>query len=120
MRTAITATEPHGVWETAEKAANDGRWFWFPLGPRRNRSVARWNVAEREPGTKLRLEADVRSPGQAWLEITVTPQERGGSKYMQRAILFPRGIPGRVYWFALRPLHTAALRALARNIVAAG
>jgi uncharacterized protein YbjT (DUF2867 family) len=120
VRTAVTATQPHDVWQTAEKAANSSRRFWFPLGPRRRRSVARWSVAERGPATTLRLHADVRAPGQAWLEITVTPQERGGSRYMQRAILFPRGIPGRVYWFIFRPLHAAALRALARNVAVAG
>ncbi|HTQ21683.1 DUF2867 domain-containing protein [Mycobacterium sp.] len=114
VRSAVTAAEPDDVWQTAEKAAN-GR-FWFPLGPRRRRSPKRWNIVEREPGTRLRLQADVHSPGQAWLEITVTPQERGGSRYKQRAILFPRGIAGRVYWFVLRPMHAAALRALARAI----
>lgn len=120
VRTAITAAEPDEIWKRAEQAAKASRWFSFPLAPRRYRSVERWSTAEREPGSKLRLQANVRSPGQAWLEITVTPQERGGSRYTQRAILFPRGIPGRVYWFVLRPLHTVALRALARSITAAG
>jgi uncharacterized protein YbjT (DUF2867 family) len=120
VRTAVTARQPHDVWHTAEKAANSGRHFWFPLGPRRRRSIARWSIAEGEPATKLRLQADVRAPGQAWLEITVTPQALGGSRYVQRAVLFPRGIPGRVYWFILRPLHVAALRGLARDVAAAG
>jgi uncharacterized protein DUF2867 len=118
VRTAVTATQADDIWKTAEKAANGSR--WFPLAPRRDRSVERWHVAEREPGSRLRLQADVRSPGMAWLEISVTPQERGGSRYTQRAIVFPRGIRGRVYWFVLRPLHAAALRALARHVVAAG
>jgi uncharacterized protein YbjT (DUF2867 family) len=117
VRTAVTAGQPDDIWRTAEKAANDSR--WFPLAPRRDRSVDRWHIAEREPGSRLRLQADVRSPGKAWLEITVE-QERGGSRYTQRAIVFPRGIRGRVYWLVLRPLHAAALRGLARNAVAAG
>ncbi|OBF83855.1 nucleoside-diphosphate sugar epimerase [Mycobacterium sp. 852002-51163_SCH5372311] len=118
VRTAVTATGPDDIWKTAAQAANGNR--WFPLAPRRDRSVQRWHIAEREPGGRLRLQADVRSPGKAWLEITVTPQDRGGSRYTQRAIAFPRGIRGRVYWFVLRPLHGAALRALARNVAAAG
>ncbi|OBA82059.1 nucleoside-diphosphate sugar epimerase [Mycobacterium sp. 1164966.3] len=118
VRTAVTATQPDDIWKTAEKAANGNR--WFPLAPRRDPSVQRWHIAEREPGGRLRLQADVRSPGKAWLEITVTPQDRGGNRYTQRAIAFPRGIRGRVYWFVLRPLHGAALRALARTVAAAG
>lgn len=57
-------------------------------------------------------------PGPAWLEITVTPRRTDGSRYTQRAIVFPRGIPGRLYWSMLRPLYTSALRALAHDIIA--
>ena len=85
--------------------------------PGRRSAVERWSVTEREPGTKLRLRAETRAPGKPWLEITVEPQDGGGSKYTQRAIFFPHGIPGRFYWTVLRPLHAAALRRLARDIV---
>ena len=122
VRTAVTTAQPDDVWKTAENAAlfqTGSRWYRFPFAPRRRTSVGRWTVAEHQPGAKLRLHAEVRSPGQAWLEITVSPQESGGSRYMQRAIVFPRGIPGRLYWFVLRPVHAAALRALARNVIAA-
>jgi uncharacterized protein YbjT (DUF2867 family) len=119
VRTAVTTAEPDDVWKAAENALNGSRWHSFPLAPRRRRSVERWSIAEREPGTKLRLRAEVCSPGQAWLEITVTPQDGGGSSYMQRAIFFPHGIPGQFYWFMLRPVHAVALRALALKIVAA-
>ena len=70
-------------------------------------------VAASEPGEKLRLRAEVRAPGQAWLEITTAP-----GRYTQRAIFYPRGIPGRLYWFLFRPLHMAELRKLARDVVA--
>jgi hypothetical protein len=55
----------------------------------------------------------------AWLEMTVTPQDGGGSRYSQRATFVPAGLPGRLYWFLARPLHIAALAALARNIIGA-
>jgi uncharacterized protein YbjT (DUF2867 family) len=116
VRTAAITAEPEDVWKAAVDAANGSRWYSLVLAPRRRRSV-RWSVAERKPGT-LRLRADTRLPGPAWLEITVTPQDRDGSRYTQRAIFFPRGIPGRLYWFMLRPVQTAALRALARDIIA--
>jgi hypothetical protein len=49
--------------------------------------------------------------------MTVTPQDGGGSEYTQRAIFLPSGLVGRLYWFLLRPLHTFALSALARQVV---
>ena len=100
-RTAATIAGPDDVWKAAENAANSNR---------------RWSVMERGPGTKLRLRSEMRSPGQAWLEMTVTPQDGGGSRYTQRAIFLPSGIVGRLYWFLVRPLHTVALSALARDV----
>jgi uncharacterized protein YbjT (DUF2867 family) len=119
VRTATTSAAPDEVWKAAEDAASGSRWYPFTLTPRRASAVERWSVTEREPGTTLRLRAETRAPGQPWLEITVEPQDGGGSKYTQRAIFFPRGTPGRLYWTVLRPLHTAALRRLARDIVGA-
>ena len=101
-RTAATTAGPDDVWKAAENAAHSNR---------------RWSVTERGPGTKLRLRSEIRSPGQAWLEMTVTPQDGGGSTYTQRAIFVPSGIVGRLYWFLVRPLHTVALSALARDVV---
>jgi hypothetical protein len=121
VQTIVTSAEPDDVWKAAENGLAGSRWYPFTFASW-SRSVGRsdenWSVAEREPGTKLRLRAEIRAPGRAWLEITITPQDGGGSRYTQRAIFFPYGIPGRVYWTMLRPLHTAALRKLARDIVA--
>jgi hypothetical protein len=117
VRTAATTAAPDEVWKAAENAVTSSRWYSYALAPGRRRTNERWSVAEREPGTKLRLRAETHSPGQAWLELTVKPQNGGGSRFSQRAIFFPHGIPGRLYWNMLRPLHTAALRKLARDIV---
>jgi uncharacterized protein YbjT (DUF2867 family) len=102
VHTAATVAAPDVVWKAAENAATNSR---------------RWRVTQREPGTMLRLRSDRRSPGKAWLEMTVTPQDGGGSEYTQRAIFLPSGLVGRLYWFLLRPLHTFALSALARQVV---
>jgi uncharacterized protein YbjT (DUF2867 family) len=117
VRTATTSAAPYEVWKAAEDAASVSRGYPFTPMPGRSSAVERWSVTDREPGTKLRLRAETRVPGQPWLEITVEPQDGGGSKYTQRAIFFPHGIPGRFYWTLLRPLHAAALRRLARDIV---
>ena len=101
VRTAVTAARPDDVWKAAENTAN---------------SSSRWRVAQREPATLL-LRSTKRSPGNAWLEVTVTPHVGGGSRYTQRAIFVPIGIVGRLYWFLLRPFRAVALSALARDIV---
>lgn len=106
VRTATTVAEPGDVWTAAEDAVTSSR-FW-----RR-----RWSVQEREPGTRLRLRAGMGSLGQSWLEITVTPRDGDGSRYTQRSVFVPCGLPGRVYWLLARPLHAAASRALARDVV---
>ena len=69
-----------------------------------------------KPGELVRLHQQTRAPGDGWLELRVTP-ESGGSRYDQRAIFIPRGILGRLYWYALLPMHALALRALAKGIV---
>ncbi|OBA57402.1 nucleoside-diphosphate sugar epimerase [Mycobacterium sp. 1100029.7] len=104
VRTAATHSTPDEVWAAAEKAATSNR---------------RWSVAEREPGTKLRLRSRFNARGTAWLEMTVTPEDSGGSTYTQRAVFVPAGVRGRLYWFFARPVHTIALAALARNVVGA-
>ncbi len=99
VRTVVTVATATDVWNAAEQAAYGGR-----LGLQRlSRLLNRWSVEERQPGSKLRLRARMRSPGRAWLEITVTPQDGGGSRYTQRAIFLPSGVLGRLYWFALWP-----------------
>lgn len=106
VQTADVDAPPDEVWKALENAANGGRRPW-----------RRWRVQEKEPGSMLRLRAQNRSPGQRWLEITIAPKDVGGTRYTQRSIFVPSGIPGRVYWFLSRPLHGAALRALARDVV---
>lgn len=108
VRTSATTASPERVFKAAEDAADGGSRRW----------LKRWSVQEREPDTRLRLRAPMRSPGRAWLEITVKPRDRGGTEYRQRAIFFPHGVPGRLYWYALWPMRTAALKALARGVVA--
>ncbi|OBH80329.1 nucleoside-diphosphate sugar epimerase [Mycobacterium scrofulaceum] len=102
VRTAETATEPAKVWQAAENAVNS--------------RAGGWRVEERTPGALLRLRSTKRAPGREWLEVAVAPRDGHGSRYTQRSIFLPRGIPGRVYWFFARHAHNAAMRALAREV----
>lgn len=76
-----------------------------------------WRVEAVEPGRLLRLRAEMRLPGRAWLQFEVEPAPEG-ARIWQTAIFDPLGLAGRVYWYALYPLHSlifsGMLRALAR------
>ena len=78
-----------------------------------------WQVAEREPGRVLRLHANRPGPGDRWLEMRVSP-EGSGSRYEQRAIFYPRGLPGRLYWHAVKPVRGIALKRRVRRVTSGG
>ncbi len=67
-------------------------------------------------GSDLRLRAEMLVPGRAWLELAVEP-DGGGSRYRQRAIFFPKGLAGRLYWFAIMPFHGVIFNGMANRIV---
>jgi uncharacterized protein YbjT (DUF2867 family) len=77
-----------------------------------------WRVEERDPGRVLKLRADRKAPGDRWLEMRITP-EGNGSRYEQRAIFYPRGLLGRVYWLAGRPLQAVALDRRVKKVISA-
>ncbi len=66
-----------------------------------------WRVEAVEPNRLLRLSAEMRVPGRAWLQFEVTPLDDGRSELRQTAIFDPSGVWGRAYWYALLPLHVA-------------
>jgi len=80
-----------------------------------------WRVQAFEPGRRLRLEAEMRLPGRAWLEFEVEPIDAGHSRIRQTAIFEPTPVWGRLYWYALLPLHgivfSGMLRGIARRAV---
>lgn len=100
-RSRRTAASPDRLWRAVESSVPQ-----------------RWSVEDRQPGTVLRLRAENRAPGDRWLEMRVTPED-GGSRYEQRAIFYPRGLLGRLYWYAGRPVQAIALDARVRKVTAA-
>ena len=75
-----------------------------------------WRVEERLPPRLLRLRAEMRNPGLAWLEFTITPDD-AGSILRQRAVFLPRGLAGHAYWWAVSPFHAFVFPVMARGIV---
>ena len=76
-----------------------------------------WRVERYEPDRLLRLRAEMRLPGRAWLEFEATP-ERHGTRIHQTARFDPSGLAGRLYWYALLPSHAAIFRRMLRSIAA--
>jgi len=77
-----------------------------------------WRVEACEPGRRLRLAAEMRLPGRAWLQFDLEPD--GDHTVIRQTALFdPLGLAGLLYWYALYPLHelvfSGMLRAIARR-----
>jgi Protein of unknown function (DUF2867) len=77
-----------------------------------------WRVEAVEPGRLLRLAAEMRLPGRAWLQFEVTP-EAGGSLIRQTALFDPVGLRGLLYWYALWGIHRLVFAGMLRNIARA-
>jgi len=92
---------------------------------RRSRTDARvgdaidfWRVEavdRTDSGNLLRLRAEMKVPGTAWLEMRAVP-DVDGARYEQRAVFFPQGLLGRLYWLAVLPFHGAIFAGMAARI----
>ncbi|MGW5245364.1 SDR family oxidoreductase [Streptomyces sp. NPDC004129] len=132
------------LWRVVEGIGGDNGWYSFPLawaargwldrlvggvGLRRGRRDAErlragdsldfWRVEEIEPGHLLRLRAEMRLPGLAWLEMYVERDEQGRTRYRQRALFHPHGLLGHAYWWSVSPFHAVVFGGMARNIARA-
>jgi hypothetical protein len=63
-----------------------------------------WRVEAYEPERRLRLAAEMKLPGRAWLEFEVLPEQDGAS-IRQTAVFDPVGLSGLLYWYGIYPLH---------------
>ncbi|MEN3583310.1 SDR family oxidoreductase [Streptomyces sp. ZYX-F-203] len=132
------------LWRVIEGIGGEHGWYSFPLawavrgrmdrfvggvGLRRGRRDAErlrvgdsldfWRVEEIEPGRSLRLRAEMRLPGLAWLEMSAETDGEGRTRYRQRALFHPRGLLGHAYWWAVAPFHAIVFGGMARNIARA-
>lgn len=76
-----------------------------------------WRVEEVDPPRLLRLRAEMKLPGRAWLQWE-SESSAAGTTLLQTAIFAPRGLAGTVYWNALYPIHGRIFGGLARAIAA--
>lgn len=75
-----------------------------------------WRVEAVEPEHLLRLRAEMRVPGQAWLQFLVTPGQAGQSVLSQTAFFAPKGLSGWLYWYALYPFHRLIFNGLIARV----
>ncbi|MFG1951137.1 SDR family oxidoreductase [Micromonospora sp. NPDC048830] len=141
VRTRAVDAPPEVLWRVIEGVGGEHGWYSFPLawavrgwldrlvggvGLRRGRrdphhlrvgeALDFWRVEEIEPGRLLRLRAEMRLPGRAWLEMRAEPADGGRSRYVQRAVFLPRGLAGHAYWGSVAPFHAVVFGGMARNI----
>jgi uncharacterized protein YbjT (DUF2867 family)/uncharacterized protein YndB with AHSA1/START domain len=75
-----------------------------------------FRVEEYQRPHLLRLRAEMKVPGEAWLEWRISPGDDGGTHLSQVARFHPRGLAGRAYWWVLLPIHKIIWRRLARRL----
>ena len=74
-----------------------------------------WRVEAYEPDRRLRLAAEMKLPGRAWLEYEVQPSD-GGSEIRQTAVFDPVGLSGLLYWYGICPLHGRVFAGMLRGV----
>jgi len=74
-----------------------------------------WRVVAVTPGRHLQLAAEMKLPGDAWLEWNIEPSA-DGTILTQSAYFRPRGLAGRAYWFVMFPFHSLIFGRMARSI----
>jgi uncharacterized protein YbjT (DUF2867 family) len=141
QRERFVDAPPEALWRVIEGIGGDNGWYSFPLawatrgwldrllggvGLRRGRrdsqhlqagdSLDFWRVEEIQPGHLLRLRAEMRLPGLAWLEMYADRDEQGRTRYRQRALFHPHGLLGHAYWWSVSPFHAIVFGGMARNI----
>lgn len=78
-----------------------------------------WRAEVVEPPRRLRLRAEMRLPGRAWLDWEVRPApeaDGAGPELVQTAYFAPRGLPGLAYWYGLYPFHSVIFGGLIRAV----
>jgi hypothetical protein len=75
-----------------------------------------WRVEAVEPGRLIRLRAEMKLPGLAWLQFEAMPRAKGGTQLIQTAFFEPHGLAGLVYWYLLYPIHQLIFSGMAQAV----
>jgi uncharacterized protein YbjT (DUF2867 family) len=142
-RSARVAASPAKVFAVVERIGGGTGWYyanwlwtlrgWLDLllggvGMRRGRrdperlragdTLDCWRVESIQPGERLRLAAEMKLPGRAWLEFEVQP-DGDQARLRQTATFDPLGLWGLAYWYGVWPLHQLVFAGMLRGIIRA-
>lgn len=142
-RSAQVAVSPAQVFAAVERIGGAAgwhyaNWLWTlrggldlllgGVGMRRGRrdperlrvgdTVDCWRVESIQPGQRLRLAAEMKLPGRAWLEFEVQP-DGNGARLRQTATFDPLGLWGLAYWYGVWPLHQLVFAGMLRGLTRA-
>ncbi len=140
-RSRIVSAPRDIVWSVVEGIGGRHGWYSFPLawqirgvldrlvggvGLRRGRrdddhvrvgdALDWWRVEDVRRGSLLRLRAEMKLPGLAWLDYTVTEDDDGAVTLRQRATFHPRGLAGHAYWRVIQPFHLFVFGPMIQNL----
>ncbi|MBO1330180.1 SDR family oxidoreductase [Streptomyces sp. VRA16 Mangrove soil] len=143
-RARRTTADPQHLWAVIEGIGGEHGWYSFGLGwsvrgwidravggvglRRGRRDATRlrlgdvvdfWRVEEIEQGRSLRLRAEMRLPGLAWLDFRVAHDRQGRTVLLQRAQFHPHGLAGHAYWWSVAPFHAVVFGGMTYNITKA-
>ena len=143
-RAQTVEASPESLWSVIEGIGGENGWYSWPTawaarglldrfsggpGLRRGRrhptrvhvgeTLDWWRVEDVQPGRLLRLRAEMRLPGLAWLELLVESDDDGRTVFRQRALFHPRGLLGQAYWWSVAPFHGVVFGGMQRNIARA-
>lgn len=75
-----------------------------------------YRVEDVKPGELIRLRAELKFPGEAWMQFEAKPLENHQSRLVQTAFFAPKGLMGLLYWYALYPIHGLVFSGLNREL----
>jgi hypothetical protein len=87
-----------------------------PRGLRPGDAVDFWRVEDIQPGSSLRLRAEMKLPGNAWLQFETKPLGEAETLLTQTAFFAPKGLGGLAYWYGLYPVHRAIFSGMIRRL----
>ena len=94
--------------DPAELHPGDSVDFWRVI-------VADRNSDNEKNTARLLLYAEMKLPGEAWLEFKITTESEH-TYLTQTATFRPKGISGRLYWFSCFPFHLFMFKGMIKNI----
>jgi uncharacterized protein YbjT (DUF2867 family) len=143
-RSSVVAATPASLWSVIEGIGGVNGWYSWALawrvrgwldvvsggpGLRRGRrlpnavrvgdAVDWWRVEDVQEEELLRLRAEMRLPGLAWLDLRVETDAQGRTVFRQVAYFHPRGLLGQLYWRSVTPFHGVVFGGMQRNVARA-